>query len=456
MSREDDEEPRAAAWENFERTWEDVQEDESGQLKTDVRAARAQRARRRRERELGRSVRRGMIRYTFVVIDLSAASRVPDVGFAPSRAACVVRSAKTFIRNFFFENPISQLGVVVARDGRARKISQLGGNPRHHLEMLDQQLADFGAQSAVAAGASSAAAPNTLSLQNALELAMASLRHVPAYGLREALLVISSISTCDPGDIFETLARAQAQQVVVSVASCAAELHIAKRLCDDTGGTHRVARDATHLNELLSEHIPPPVESKKLLRAQQRCELMQMGFPQKQRYPSGQRRLCWSGAASGFQLCRHGYRCPRCWTHVAEIPSDCPTCGLRLVSSPMLARSYHHLFPVPHYQDCTDEVDADADAEVGGAERVREHEAKRMKRESVQVKGEGVSVGQAGSAGQQRSCFGCMVALPVGGVEPCFRCPTCGNTFCSVCDAFVHETLHNCPSPLCSGTFGVC
>jgi transcription factor Ssl1 len=35
-----------------------------------------------------------------------------------------------------------------------------------------------------------------------------------------------------------------------------------------------------------------------------------------------------------------------CRSRVAELPGACHVCGLTLVSSPHLARSYHHLFPV--------------------------------------------------------------------------------------------------------------
>lgn len=46
-----------------------------------------------------------------------------------------------------------------------------------------------------------------------------------------------------------------------------------------------------------------------------------------------------------------GYICPRCKSKVCELPSDCDVCGLTLVSSPHLARSYHHLFPVDNFEE---------------------------------------------------------------------------------------------------------
>ena len=29
-----------------------------------------------------------------------------------------------------------------------------------------------------------------------------------------------------------------------------------------------------------------------------------------------------------------------------------------------------------------------------------------------------------------------------------FQCPECNNVFCADCDAYLHETLHNCPGCL--------
>ena len=45
-----------------------------------------------------------------------------------------------------------------------------------------------------------------------------------------------------------------------------------------------------------------------------------------------------------------GFLCPRCSAKVCDVPTDCDICGLMIVSSPHLARSYHHLFPVKPYE----------------------------------------------------------------------------------------------------------
>ena len=44
------------------------------------------------------------------------------------------------------------------------------------------------------------------------------------------------------------------------------------------------------------------------------------------------------------------YLCPQCSAKYCELPVECRGCGLTLVSAPHLARSYHHLFPMPPFQ----------------------------------------------------------------------------------------------------------
>ena len=43
------------------------------------------------------------------------------------------------------------------------------------------------------------------SLQNSLELAMQTLRHMPSHASREVLAIFGSLTTCDPGDILQTV-----------------------------------------------------------------------------------------------------------------------------------------------------------------------------------------------------------------------------------------------------------
>jgi transcription initiation factor TFIIH subunit 2 len=89
--------------------------------------------------------------------------------------------------------------------------------------------------------------------------------------------------------------------------------------------------------DLLAKHIPPPRYAAGVDVGEPRW--VRMGFPQKrsEQFPS----LC---ACHGtFKY--NGYFCPQCKSKFCELPTDCRVCGITLVSSPHLARSYHHLFP---------------------------------------------------------------------------------------------------------------
>lgn len=43
------------------------------------------------------------------------------------------------------------------------------------------------------------------SLQNSIELALKSLRLLPSHASKEILIIVGALTTCDPGDINETI-----------------------------------------------------------------------------------------------------------------------------------------------------------------------------------------------------------------------------------------------------------
>lgn len=43
------------------------------------------------------------------------------------------------------------------------------------------------------------------------------------------------------------------------------------------------------------------------------------------------------------------YVCPRCGSRCCELPNECAVCGAMLILSSHLARSFHHLFPLPDF-----------------------------------------------------------------------------------------------------------
>ncbi|GLT97398.1 hypothetical protein SLE2022_149650 [Rubroshorea leprosula] len=99
-----------------------------------------------------------------------------------------------------------------------------------------------------------------------------------------------------------------------------------------------------------------------------------------------------------------GYTCPRCKARACELPTECHICGLTLVSSPHLARSYHHLFPIPPF----DEV-----------------RPSRLNDPNQKAK---------------RNCFGCQSLLSPGNKPGlCVASPKCQQNFSLDSDIYIHS-----------------
>jgi transcription initiation factor TFIIH subunit 2 len=111
-------------------------------------------------------------------------------------------------------------------------------------------------------------------------------------------------------------------------------------------GQFGVALNEGHYKDLLFELVPPPVQAPitKAPGGGLAADLMMMGFPTRLPEASAPS-LC----VCHSELKSDGFLCPRCMAKVCDVPTDCDICGLMIVSSPHLARSYHHLFPVKAY-----------------------------------------------------------------------------------------------------------
>lgn len=141
--------------------------------------------------------------------------------------AVVAKTVEAFIREFFDQNPLSQIGLITIKDGVAHCLTDLGGSPESHIKALTGKLECSGDSS----------------LQNALELVHDNLSQIPSYGHREVLILYSALSTCDPGDIMETIKKCKKSKIRCSVIGLSAELFICKHLCQETGGLYSVALD---------------------------------------------------------------------------------------------------------------------------------------------------------------------------------------------------------------------
>lgn len=212
---------------------------------------------------------------------------------------------------------------------------------------------------------------------------------MPKHASKEIVVVMGSLTTCDPSDIQETIDALVAHNVRCSVVGLSAEVRVCRTLAKSTKGRYDVILDEAHLKDLIMQHLnPPPATSNT------ESSLIKMGFPVLVTEAEGTASMCVCHINSNTNFSRSGYFCPQCNSKYCELPIECQTCGLTLASAAHLARSYHHLFPVDVFKE---------DNSPG-------------------------------------TCCACKFEATAGS-----RCESCSSFFCLECDIFIHESLHLCP-----------
>eukprot|EP00668_Euglena_longa_P029390 GGOE01036738.1.p1 GENE.GGOE01036738.1~~GGOE01036738.1.p1 ORF type:complete len:387 (-),score=75.01 GGOE01036738.1:31-1191(-) len=379
--REDDEPTDGYAWEgDIERPWESIEEDERGHLKTNK--ALYQR-RLHDDSNAHRLVRRGVIRYLFVILDLSTGSLQKDV--APSRHTLMLEVVYDFLHSFFDQNPLSQVGLVVMRDSVA--------------EMAVPFTSDCGALQGAVEELYLNQGSGSPSIENALCRVAPTFGDVPGYASREVLLLFNALHTCDPNSVIAAISNCISHRIQCSAVGIRAEMFVLKRLARETHGTYTVALNEQHYRDLVLAHLTPP-PSPPLTGTEESAEMILMGFPSRKR---GAATFCFCHRKER-RMTSEGFFCPRCQAKYCNLPTVCAICSLTLVSSPHLARSYHHLFPLESFE-------------------------------------------QVVSVDFCDFCFGCQKPIDAS-ADVALKCPKCQKVFCMDCDHFIHKSLHNCPGCL--------
>jgi transcription initiation factor TFIIH subunit 2 len=354
-------------------------------------------------------LQRGIIRHIIVILDRSFAMSEKDL--RPTRNLLTLRYTSAFVTEFFEQNPISQLGIIGMRDGLANRISDLSGNPVDHLRAIAKlRVVD---------------PQGNPSLQNALEMARAALFHAPSHGTREILIISGALLSSDPGDIHTTIANLIQDRIRVSVIGLAAQVAILEEICTRTHGDYNIALHEQHFRDLYMAFTTPPVTRTK---KQAQSSLLMMGFPSKT--VGKTLTLC----ACHSKLTRGGYLCSRCRSKVCALPAECPACGLTLILSTHLARSYHHLFPLRNW------------VEVPWKEAVRSKSSCCFSCRAPFPLVPRSHGGRGNEHGMTEKDKAKVERLLKGLSESGrYKCEVCGNHFCIDCDVFAHEVVHNCP-----------
>ncbi|ORY64039.1 Ssl1-like-domain-containing protein [Pseudomassariella vexata] len=399
--------PAKAAWEDIQRSWDAVVEGADGTLTGAIEGLAEAEKRTRLMRDTT-PLQRGIIRHLVLVLDMSFYMLEKDL--LPSRHELTMAYACEFVREFFEQNPISQLAIVGMRDGIAVRISDMGGNPAEHLERLQGWVKQD--------------PEGNPSLQNALEMCRGALFHTPSHGTREVLIIYGAMMSSDPGDIHETIVSLITDKIRVSIVGLGAQVAICAELCKKTNGgdesAYNIAQHENNFRDLMLAVTTPPVTRTK---EQSNASLLMMGFPS---------RVLTTGNTINFCTChnrptREGYNCTRCGSHVCRLPAECPGCGLTLILSTHLARSYHHLFPlrnwveVPWSQAHSSEACYACLTPFPKRDNNKKGKDKTKDHTKPKEKAKGLSESSR------------------------YACEVCRNHFCIDCDLFAHEVLHNCP-----------
>ena len=153
--------PSKEKWEEIHRSWDQVVEGADGSIASSV-INLLESTKRKRVLRDATPLQRGIIRHMILVLDLSTAMMEKD--FRPTRYLVTLRYAVEFIREFFEQNPISQLGIVGMKDGVAERVSEMSGNPVEHISAVQ--------------GLRQGEPKGSPSLQNALDMSRAALLYV--------------------------------------------------------------------------------------------------------------------------------------------------------------------------------------------------------------------------------------------------------------------------------------
>lgn len=444
------------AWEDeYQRSWDIVKDDELGSNSFE---AMVQSIIENRKKKIMKNpstpFQRGIIRTLVIIIDGSLVMSEKDL--RPNRLSMTLSYLQDFVTEFFDQNPISRLGIILMRNGIANLVSEVSGLPQYHIDKIRQ----------LKARQHNRFEPKgDPSLQNSLEMARSLLKFNfgstsnNTKNSKEVLIIFGALFTSDPGDIHRTIDNLIKDEIKVSVIGLSAQVAICQELVNRTNKEPRnsqskhygVIMNESHFKELLMDSVTPlPLtESEKRLQDAQSEDggvpVLRMGFPSKVQptltsvvtgtdmiieFPHLNASFPTQGsedskdaveiqnnravaAASSSVI---GYQCPQCKSKVCNLPTLCPVCGLMLILSTHLARSYHHLVPLAQFKEVP--VAPVYDSEF---------------------------------------CFGCQLKFPDGVkagtqkgslesmISSRYRCKRCEKSFCINCDVFVHEVLHACP-----------
>lgn len=255
------------------------------------------------------------------------------------------------------------------------------------------------------------------------------------------LIIYGALLSSDPGDIHDTISSLIVDRIRVSIVGLSAQVAICEELCSKTNAgddsQYNVAMDEVHYGELFLRTTTPPVTR---TQAQNTASLLMMGFPSRTLAPADTTVYC----ACHNLPSREGYVCTRCRTRVCRLPAECPGCGLTLILSTHLARSYHHLFPLRNWIEVS-WADARSSKACYSCLAPFPDPPKRNDRAKNDDPAKMEEQRAGGGGGEKHKAQPKKVELKGVSESGRYACQVCRSHFCIDCDVFAHEVVHNCP-----------
>ncbi len=368
---------------------------------------------------------RTLIRTVYLIVDTSKAlSPSPCTHLPPTKPAALLSCLGQWIGDYFASNPLSTLGIIALSQQSARILLPPSPGGTHggdlHIRVLSAMLGP------------SASFLGLASVQVGLEVACASLASVPAYSTREILMVYSSLSTHDStvrsptGSLTTTVPAALKEaKVKLHAITLESELHVLRTLTAQTGGTISTTLSKAHLQRLLATFTTPPIKS----RSSGGCRMVTHAFPTLE--TSDVPTLV--SSSSGSALALTGYKCPRCLALCSTIPGPCNTCGVRMVSSLDLSRSFRSIQPLAPFDECvgsgTCKGCLKAFTPITTQKGGRTYENRTVKYNP--------SIKMSNDSGALTDVDDKQLMA--------FRCTKCSAEYCYECDMYLHEEIGACP-----------
>lgn len=143
-----------------------------------------------------------LIRSILIIIDNTKTMKIKD--FKPSRIALTVKYLKMFITKIMDINPITFIAIAVAEEDICRQLTQFTSNSAELFDFLDNIKVNE---------------KGSFSLCSCLSTAISIFGQVPLFSSKEILLIQSSPSTKDVGDVFKYIQTVSDAKITVNIIS---------------------------------------------------------------------------------------------------------------------------------------------------------------------------------------------------------------------------------------------